>query len=223
MRLSRVTTLAHMSAPDAFEDIFEHGLQTADQLVLARELPDAEWERLIRMPRPVFEHLPATDTHGPARLADNHPIVDNAALRASLAASGCTLADYCELLNTRVYFWPNVDFAGGTISGVAAGYADYIAQDGPFDIIRVRLSTLKRLAREQHRRVEVTRLNSGSSPRNLVERGPDTWTAIDAYPGDGPVREVTVVGGITGLAEVADVIRVRPGVAKLIWSGGRRR
>ena len=224
--LRKVESVCHVCKKDAYEKIFEHGLRTADQLLRDYGYSDADRVPHVRKPRPQSIELPPTGPYGAARIAHNQPLLVPAwqeKLRLSLEVSNCTLGDYCELLNTRVYFWAKLEFADGHVTGDANGYTYEVAQDGEFDVIRVRLATLTKLATNQGKRLELTELNSGSAPRSVARRGPDTWTALEDYAPTRPVQEVTVVGGIHGLAADADVIRFGPAGSKLIWVSGRSR
>jgi hypothetical protein len=219
MRLKNVTTIVHVCEVDAYQAIFDHGLAPAREICDDFRCTSEERDAHIRRPRP------APVAHGEARLAHNQPLLHPAwqkKLAESLEASDCTLEEYCELLNRRVYFWADFRLADGVVSGKAAGYTNEVTGGRPYDLIRVPFAALKRLAAEQGLAIELTDLNSGSAPHSVTRRGPNTWTPLERHSPDGEVQEVTVLGRVRGLGDVAEVLRVEDGKSKLIWMRGPR-
>lgn len=126
------------------------------------------------------------------------------------------------MLNCRAYFWADLEFENGKVKGTRPGYIGEIEKEGPYDVIRVPFTALKRLAAEQGRRIELTELNAGSAPRvGTSRRGSDTWRPLGEYRPTDEVQEVTVVDGIRGLGAVAtQVIRVDKQGTRSVWRGG---
>jgi hypothetical protein len=218
IKLDKLDTVTHVCAPDAYLEIFDHGLCSADALLRDHGCSDAERAALTRAPRPEPVEV------GSVRLPDNQPLLASAQqrfLERSLVKSGCTLEEYCALLNSRVHLWADFRFEDGEVVGDAKGSAARATVDGEFDVIRIPFIAFKRAAAKQGRTVELTDLSSGVAPGSVARRGPTTWTALDDYARNGVVQEVSVLEQLDDVASFArSVVRYGPGGSKPVWVGG---
>jgi hypothetical protein len=222
IKLDKLDTVTHVCAPDAYLEIFDHGLRSTEVLLRDHGPHDADRVALTRAPRPEAIDLPATNGFGAVRLApDQLGSGEQAFLQKSLAKSGCTLEDYCALLSSRVHLWADFRYEDGAVVGDAQGFVSRVAVDGEFDVIRIPFFALKRAAAKQGRAVELTDLNSGVVPGSVTRRGPNTWTPIDDYARTGVVREVAVLERLDDVATFArSVVRYSPSGSKSVWVGG---
>jgi hypothetical protein len=206
-------TLVHFAAPDAYRGIFSHGMRPARQIFEDAGLPADEVQRLTTAPRPDFVELPPHPKWGRVRVAHNRPLITGSqtTLAKCLKLGDSTLAQFCSLLNERVFFWAD--------ESESAGYQANMAAAGSYDRISFRTTTLLRLAADV---VQVSPYNSGSIPRTPVVRGPATWTDLAEASPKLKVKELVIVGAIDGLATAAtSVRRITPGEQdRRIWAGG---
>ena len=208
-------TLIHFAAPGAYRGVFSHGLRPARQILEDAGLAPEEVLRLTTAPRPDFVTLPWHPKWGVVRLAHNRPLLDGSqeTLNKCLRLGESTLAEFCALLNERIFFW--ADPADST------GYQANMAAAGAYDRITFRTSGVLRLAAASApaREVQVSRYNSGSIPRAAYVRGPKTWTSIAEAE---KVKELVVVGSLEGLASAATAVtRITPGESdRVVWAGG---
>src|SRR5215212_766171 len=95
IRLDKLDTVTHVCAVDAYQEIFDHGLRSADALLRDYGYGDEDRTALTRAPRPESVYLEPTGAFGPARLAHNQPLIgQQKLLQKSLDKSSCTLEDY---------------------------------------------------------------------------------------------------------------------------------
>lgn len=92
---------------------------------------------------------------------------------------------------------------------VSAGFRDALLKDGPIDVITVDTFALLRVARG---RVEVSKTNSGSSPRTPLPKGIGTWQSLDAYSESlAGIKEIAVLDRVDEVETMAiSVVRVFP-------------
>jgi uncharacterized protein DUF7002 len=110
-----------------------------------------------------------------------------------------TQREWCELLNSQVFFWPSEERLEGLLC--ARAYRDY-----EHDVITV---CTRDLLKAHGARVRLSRLNSGSTLYpNAPERGLDTFRRIEDFDGSA-VAEVAVIGGVPDVAQHALAVERR--------------
>ena len=167
IKLDKLDTVTHVCAVDAYLEIFDHGLCSTDVLLRDHGWSDADRAASTHAPRPEAIDLPAANGFGPVRIApDQLGSGEQAFMQRSLAKSGCTLEDYCALLNERVHLYADFRYEDGEVVGDAQAGAARVTVDGEFDVIRIPFIALKRAAAKQGRTVELTELSSGTAPGN---------------------------------------------------------
>lgn len=186
-----------MTDPASLPGILRHGLLPTSALLSLFEVPDAERPAIERKRRPGSVTL-AHPVHGRAVITDNLPLSE-AALEACLD-DGLAPADWLALLNGRVFFWPDREGLGRLLGArLNRGRERSVLV---FDTLG--------LARAHGERMELAAINTGSTIRRPARRGRSTFTPLRRHDyeawqrlrgGRDRIREVTVVGGVSPIAE----------------------
>jgi len=198
--------LFHITAPGAFRSIFDHGLLSTALLLETYGWSPEAIDELVTTPRRDYVTVEGTNGRDDARLCHQRPI-NPAVLGKSLALTGTTESDYLRLLANRVFLFPTDD--------TATAFRDALLVDGPVDVLTINTFTLLRSAGD---RVEVSRHNSGASPRSPIAKGRDTWQRLDQFD-----RRVAEIKEVTLLDRLDDVETFTLSVVRVEQDGTRRR
>jgi hypothetical protein len=186
--------LYHVTSPGALPGILRHGLLPTSCLLALFEVVGAEQTRITRQRR--SESKPITHpVHGVAIITDNIPL--NEAKLAACLDDGLTPVDWLEILNQRVFFWPDERSLDDLLDARANRGRDRLVL--AFDTLS--------LARQYGLRMELSPINSGSTLYQPARRGRSTFSPLPKYDyatwrrlrsksKPDRIREVTVVGGI---------------------------
>jgi hypothetical protein len=199
--------LFHVTSPDAHNSLFRDGLLSTASLLASYGWHATDVDVLITTPRTDF--VPITSPEGrAARLSHQKPININM-LRKCLHLTDTSQADYFRLLANRVFFF--------TTDTAASGFSRALLRAGPIDVLTIDTFALLRGGGAN---VEVSRYNSGSSPRSPLPKGPDTWQSLDEFDGRASqIKEVTVIDRVKNVEALAlSVVRVHEdGSRRRIW------
>ena len=198
--------LFHITAPDAYRSIFDRGLLSTTLLLETYGWDAAAIDELVTTPRRDYVTIEGTNGRDPARLSHQRPI-NSAVLGKSLALTGTTESDYLRLLANRVFLFPSDD--------TAAGFRDALLADGPVDVLTINTFQMLRSTED---RVEVSRHNSGASPRSPIAKGRDSWQRFDQFD-----RRVAEIKEVTVVDRVDDVETFTLSVVRVEQDGTRRR
>jgi hypothetical protein len=201
--------LYHLAWEGALDGMLKHGLLSTEALL---DLYDIQGERRMKL---LEEHRPLPETlcdpvHGTAVIRDTHAL-DPTQL-PDLLTNDMTPQQYRRTLNQRVFFWPTTK----RLNKMIAAYPQV-----PQTVLEIGSRTLLERCRK---RVQLSRINSGTIQFNAPPRGNGTFEEFFAYPygnrNDTPA-EVTVMGSISA-ADIGDmllnVFHLANGSRTLIWS-----
>jgi uncharacterized protein DUF7002 len=183
--------------PAALQGILRHGLLPTSRLLTLFEVPDADRVAIERRCRPASVTL-THPLHGRATITDNLPLSE-AALERCLE-DGLAPEDWLAILNERVFFWPDEESLGRMLGARL--------NRGRERLVLV-FDTLS-LARRHGERMELAAINTGSTIRRPARRGRSTFTPLHLHDYDAwrrlrggrdRIREVTVVGGVSRMAD----------------------
>lgn len=183
--------LYHMAVPGSWPSIRSQGLLSTSGLLDLHRVNGEERRRLEVELRP--ECVPITSPRGHAIIRDQKPMSMNA-LRGCLTG-GLEPADWLRILNKRSFFWLTKARLLRLLSGRAY-------RNRPQVVLTVDTESLINAHGE---RVELSRINSGSTIYNPQPRGLDLFRSIEDYPYEERLRrrgaadaiaELVVVGGV---------------------------
>lgn len=167
--------LFHVTALDNVEGIRKRGLRTTTQLAVEAGVA------LGGVRREVLQLAGAT-------VRDQRPIISKTLVDH---LGGVTLYEWLEILNGRVFLFPDEDRA----MALAQTYAE---QSIPQAVLEFKTADVLAVAGD---RLEVAGRNTGAVPREkgCPCRGRSTFVALAAAPELRRVQEVTVVDGLQGV------------------------
>lgn len=206
--------LYHVTAYDNLGPILQHGLLSVSAL-LERFDNDAERARRERQHRSGFKTL-EHPVHGRAILRDHR--LNESMLRQCLL-DGLSPEDWYQILNQRVFFWPNCERVRRFLSR-----PDYTSMRHVLIVVRT-----DRLIADYSDRIELSPINSGATRSVEHKRGRSTFAALSDYDFDGwrkkrgskkkAVAEVAVRGAVEELTRIATAaIGLGPdGTREVIW------
>jgi hypothetical protein len=200
--------LFHITSPGAYRSIFDHGLMSTALLLETYGWKPEAIDELVTTPRSDYVTIEGIDGRDPARLIHQRPI-NPAVLGKSLALTGTTESDYLRLLANRVFLFPSDD--------TATGFREALLADGPVDVLTINTFTMLKTAED---RVEVSRHNSGASPRSPIAKGRQTWLPLDQFERRvAEIKEVTVVDRLDDVETFTlSVVRVdQDGTRHRVW------
>lgn len=189
--------LYHVTDPRALPGILRHGLLPTSGLLSLFEVPAADRPAIERRRRPAGVPL-SHPTHGDAVITDNLPLSE--AALASCLDDGLAPGDWLAMLNERVFFWADEEGLGRLLGARLNRGRDRAV---------LVLDTLG-VARRHGPRMELSAINTGSTIRRPARRGLSTFVPLHRHGyeawrrlrgGRDRVREVTVVGGVSDVAE----------------------
>lgn len=200
--VSSYPNLYHMAYPDALQDIWLNGLLSTTAILDRCSVPNgperAAIESDVRQESIVVE--------GPGgftpRIRDNLPmsaphlqITQHARTGGPVLGDGLTVADWCELLNKRVFFW----LSWGRVSRLTSAKAYRDAEQLVFTL------NTKSLVCAHQQAIELSPINSGATKPYPTPRDRSTFLPINEYNHDDwsrrrrgvePIVELTVLGGV---------------------------
>jgi hypothetical protein len=190
-------TLYHLTNPAAVDGIMKQGLLPTTALLSLYKVSKKERAAIQGKIRPASVTISHPEL-GSAQITDNIPMSEKALM--GCLDDGLTTSDWMDLLNSRVFFWPN---EASALTHLAAS-----TRRGNERSVMI-LDTLS-LAQALHNKIEITAINSGSTIRKPARRGNSTFSPIDQYEykkwqalrgGRDTVKEVTVVGGVPAVKQ----------------------
>lgn len=161
--------LYHVAAgEDAWDSIRRHGLLSTSALLDLYEVKGQGRAAIEREYRP--KSLPINhSSHGVAVIRDQKPLSE-AKLRKCLV--GMTPAEWYQLLNRQVFFWPTRRRLANLLTAAAyANHTHYV----------ITVDTAQLLARHAPD-VRLSPINSGSTLFDAQQRGRDTFLTLEEYP-----------------------------------------
>jgi hypothetical protein len=192
-RLSeRYPELFHMAEDGSWPSIRRGGLLSTSAILDRLAVAESERARLERMRRPEKVRLVDPEL-GVIVLRDQKPLPE--AKLAGCLLDGLTTAEWYQLLNARVFFWPTEQRLTTLLQ--ARAYR------GEAKIVLV-VDTAALLQRHGQR-VELSAINSGTVMPIARPRGLQTFLGLDAYERD-EVAELAVLHSVPDIVEV--VLRV---------------
>ncbi|MXV99420.1 MAG: hypothetical protein F4Z90_11890 [Acidimicrobiaceae bacterium] len=210
--------LYHVTAPENWEPILHRGLLPVSGLLELFEDDDGERDRRERQHRSAFETL-ENPASGRAILRDQKSLRESMLRRCLL--DGLRPEDWYQILNQRVFFWPNCDRVRAFLKP-----RHYQAMRHLLIVVRT-----DRLIADYSDVIELSPINSGATRSVDHKRGRSTFKALSDYDFDGwrkkrrsrkrAVAEVVVRGAVEKLTRIAtSAIRLDPnGTQEVIWRG----
>jgi hypothetical protein len=197
--------LFHMAHAGSWPAIQRHGLLSASALLDLFEVGGPRREELETRRRAKSEEI-LHPVHGRALLRDQIPLSEKKL--AGALEDGLTTADWCQILNSRVFFW-GPESRLGTLQN-----AD--AYRGERQTVLV-VDAAKLVARHGGE-IELCHMNSGATNPMAFTRGKRTFLPLDVYPlrerlkkygKKAAVAEVTVRHAVPDIANlVAEVYEI---------------
>jgi hypothetical protein len=191
--------LYHATDPTNLEGICKHGLLSTRSILSLFDWSGADCDAYVRRRRTESERVTHTQ-FGAAMITDNKPLIPSK-LEPYLD-DNLTLADWCEKLNERVFFWPDEEKLRKLLNAKAYRHLDRL----------VLVFDTASLAEAYADQMELSPINSGAALfLPAARRGDATFTALLKHDYDDwrrlrmergetksldSIKEVTVVGGI---------------------------
>ncbi|HEY0133007.1 MAG TPA: hypothetical protein VGB85_02970 [Nannocystis sp.] len=196
--VARHPRLYHIAAGGSWPSLAERGLLSTSALLDLFEVDAVTrraLERECRVKQETLEH----PVHGRVVLRDQRPMLPERL--GPCLRGGITPEDWYHEINRRVFFWPTDEDRNTFLNARA-----YRKQ--PKLLLTIDTAALL----ERHAaRVELSRINSGSTHPMPSPRGLDDFITLDRYLSEGGYRghsprthfrELTVLGGVPDLAAV---------------------
>lgn len=198
--LEKHPKLVHLAHADSWASIERHGLLSTEEIVRRWKVPSDDHDAILRQRRTTSRLLLHPEL-GQAVVRDQLPI-NEAGLRTALVDSGMTVAQWLQLLNSMVFFFPSAEAA----AKLRAAYASDPA-------VLITINT-RSLLHEHESRLRLATFNTGYTLRRPKPRGPDSFMPLRRYErAQGAVQEVTVLSGVPDLAQhLVDVQHLPPTV-----------
>jgi hypothetical protein len=189
--------LYHVTDPSALQGIMRHGLLPTSVLLSLFEVPSVDRKAIERRRRPASVSL-SHPIHGSAIITDNRPLSETAL--TTCLDDGLAPEDWLAILNNRIFFWSDEKSLARLLGARLNRVRDRLV---------LVLDTLS-VARQHHQRMELSAINTGSTIRRPARRGLSTFVPLARHDyetwrrlrgGWDRIREVTVVGGVTQIAD----------------------
>ena len=161
--------LFHMAEKNSWEQIRRHGLLSTSALLDLYQCETnlrVELESTLRPKTVTISH----EQHGEAVVRDQQPMSERA-LRRCLE-NGLATAEWCRLLNRRVFFWVTEDRLLRLLR----------ARNNASHEHDVLVLDTRHLVEDYEDRVTLSPINSGCTQRVPLPRGHNTFLPIDRYP-----------------------------------------
>jgi hypothetical protein len=193
--VAKYPRLYHMAAFDSWNSIKKYGLLSTSRLLDLFEVPSSERFKIENARR--SESVPIEHKRlGRAVIRDQKPLSESK-LKKSL--DGCDLQTWYRLLNSRVFFWLNVERLKTLMS----------AREYRGKVHAILTIETEPLLRKYESKIRLCPLNSGSTSPFAHPRGPYSFKRLDEYPfverlcrGDyGCVAELVVEDGVLDIAK----------------------
>ncbi len=200
---------------NSWEDVKQHGLLSTTALLDLYQVPDDEKQRLRTMIRPLgitLQHnsLPTIT------LNDNTPL--KASILSKKLEDSLTIADWMEILNERVFFWPDEELMENHLQAFLRALKEDKLGEGKREIDVLVIDTLS-LAKAYADKIQFCAINSGTAIRNAATRGLSTFTPMldhDYKTWRGlrgkkdTIKEVTVLNSICNIEQYVIEVRKYP-------------
>ena len=161
-------TLFHMAERGAWPAIRQHGLLSTSALLDLYDVTGGPREALEARRRATITRLIRPGLPG-ATLRDQKPMSDAALARC--LTDGMTASDWYRLLNGKVFFWLSRERLAKLLNATPYRGRDH-------DVLELDTAALIAAYRPA---ITLSPINSGSTIRNPVPRGPHTFQPIEAY------------------------------------------
>jgi hypothetical protein len=206
----------HMAETDSWPLILRHELLSTTALLDLLNCPADQRELIESRRRPEKVHLCDAEVVS-ITIRDQKPMSDSALRR--VLTSG-TPEEWYQLLNRKVFFWPNRDRLETFLA--ASAYCDS-------EQIVITVDTGQLLA-DYREKFCLSSINSGATLYNPPRRGPETFVRVADYPFEywrrrrrspsRAVAEIAVEGGVTNIDRYATEVRRWRGRSpgEVIWS-----
>jgi hypothetical protein len=189
--------LYHMAHEEAWEQIRRYGLLSTSSLLNLWEVNDQERgaiENEIRRNEVELKH----PRRGKIVIRDQKPLYERK-LRTALI--DCTVQEWCQLLNRRVFFWPTVERLATHIS----------ARENREKRHLVLTVDSYRLAAAYEKTITLCPLNSGNTIPFAQKRGRNSLMRMNEYPfverlARGPYYTVVELAVETGVPDILDFV-----------------
>ena len=189
--------LYHMAHKDSWEQIRRYGLLSTSSLLNLWEVNGQERrviENEIRRDEVELKH----PRRGKIVIRDQKPLYERK-LRAALI--DCTVQEWCQLLNRRVFFWPTVERLVTHIS----------ARENRAKKHLVLTVDSYRLAAAYEKTITLCPLNSGNTIPFAQKRGRNSLMRMNEYPfverlARGPYYTVVELAVETGVPDILDFV-----------------
>jgi hypothetical protein len=191
--IKKYPALYHMAESGTWQSIKEYGLLSTVALAELFSLSDSEKQKLIHERRPdsvVIEH----PKHGKATVRDNKVLHEH--LLEKCLLDDLSPADWYEILNKRVFFWPTENRLLGLLT--ARPY-----RNKAHCVLAV--NTAKLVARYKEK-ISLSRINSGSTIYNPAKRGLSTFRRIPSYE-DISIAELAVDHAVPDIRDLVVWVR----------------
>jgi len=207
--------LYHMAEEGSWESIKRHGLLSTRSLVDLFQVGEPDRSEILSKRRPTSRTL-THPTYGSAVVRDQIPLSET---RLEACLTGMTLAEWLDVLNSRVFFWLNMKHLE-TLLGARA------YKDSAHDVISIDTAALL----ERHiGDITLSPINSGATMYKPPERGSRTFLPIAEYPfaerkrargAQDAIIELAVDDGVRDILDVAVRVERRKAgrnEASILW------
>jgi hypothetical protein len=165
--IARYPLAYHMAEVGSWQSIREYGLLSTSALLDLFEV-DGEDRQAIESARRPQSVLIEHPDHGAAVIRDQKPLNQTILERCLI---GMTVAEWCETLNRRVFFWLDPERLERLLT--ARAY-----RTRPHDVLTLDTASL---VAAHYPAITLARLNTGTTLYVAPERGPDTFVSIADY------------------------------------------
>jgi Family of unknown function (DUF7002) len=189
--------LYHMAHEDAWEQIQRHGLLSTSSLLNLWEVTGKQRSAVegeVRRNEVELRH----PRRGKVVIRDQKPLYERKLRKALI---DCTVQQWCQLLNRRVFFWPTVERLVTHISARGNRGKNHL----------VLTIDSYRLAAAYEKTITLCPLNSGNTIPFAQERGKASLMRMSEYPflerlARGPYYTVVELAVETGVPDILDFV-----------------
>lgn len=192
--LERCKSLRHIAPAGTWEQIVQHGLRTADQLIRNADLDDDQRAKLLDSPR--LEPVRLTVDGAEVVLRDQTGLI---ARKGPAAGDEPISPESVHRLNRRLYLFTATESMNKMIDR-------YLKADGSVDVITLSPMRVVNAARP---RIEIPAANTGEAARRSGSLGGrTTFVPLGLFPNKAPA-EVTIIDGLDDIAVIVHAERYR--------------
>lgn len=159
----------HMTHPDNWQGIRRFGLLSTTALLDLFEVKGKLRSQLEECPRKESVDI-SHPNHGRATVRDQKPL--NAKKLESVLDDGLTVADWCRMLNRKVFFW-----GPESRLGILREAREYESRRQLIIVV-----DSQKLVQRYRNRIALCHMNSGNTNPMAFRRGRKTFLPIEEYP-----------------------------------------